>query len=295
MRLHGRGACSHVMLAAAASWAGRSITYAFQATSISNVEIDHLNFSCPVGRAHFGGGPAHILQMISVTKLSVHDNIADGCGDFLANIGGTDVTAYNNRVTNSDNACFDNWGGFTDSKVIRNTCSLMAASGSGVAGIWFTGTNTDGTAATSRRGTAIGNTIYVNTDNQVGIGLNATSGGVNTGHIVADNRIIVNAVSVFAILATGASECRITHNKIVGIGGVSGAAIRVARPATNCDVKDNLAVNWAKAGSGVFQYTGTTGTVSGNKCSGTCATLLGAFPSGVLHSANDNGAGTGRR
>ncbi|CAM6001451.1 unnamed protein product [Sphagnum balticum] len=265
-------------------------TSAFTNTSSTNIEVSGCRFIWP-----YGYGSVHILQWTGTTNVNVHDNISDGAGDFVADIGTISTTEHDNVVTNVSNACFDHWNGFNDASVVNNYCSTYASSGAGLGAIQFTGISTGGGAANSLGYSAIGNTIYMNNANSPQcIEINGYSGGGGTDDrgVIANNRCYVTGGnSSWGVLIQYANNGTVHDNVFYNNGGAY-SAVNVNSGSTGWDVHDNRAVNWKAGAAGVFTNDGAAGSLHDNTADSSSSTpLLGTLGTDVISYGNDNGTG----
>lgn len=261
---------------------------AFQGTSISNVQIDNLSFSWPI----LDQSPIHILDFTTATNVRILNNNSDGAGNFTAMRGTTKTLEQGNYVTGVSNACYDHWQGFTDAQVINNYCSTAVLLAHGNFGIAFTGINTDGTAANSSGGVAIGNVIYINSWNGQGIVVNGhASGGTDDDIIISNNKITVtNSTGNWGILVTDhANNIEIHDNIFIGSNTSSTySAIGAFSTATNVRIHDNQAINWNVATNSIFDNTTVGGSLVNNVAYGSTGALLTAVAT-TLVSGNSTG------
>ena len=262
-----------ITAAPAGAWSGGRIDVGFGATSGSNFEISGCQFRFPYRNPNYGGGHAHILEFVGVSHVNIHDNVFDGGGDAVAQIGTTDTWEVSNRATNLSNACYDHWGGFTDAHTNGNFCSVLDTHGRGVAGIQFTGIASGGGIANSNRFEAIDNTLYINHNDGQCIEINGhkLGGSDDNGRIIGNRCVIANGYAAWGILVSGRStNGEIADNVLEGNGGKFGA-VNIESPATGWNVHDNVAINWDPGRHQVFENAGETGQLTNNRAFGSCA------------------------
>lgn len=289
-RVYGAGAGS--VITQSGTWgggvmSGAGTSSAFNcANAASGIQIERLNFSYATGN-----GATHILEFTNCSHIKISNNMSNGAGDLVAIIGGSDVVEIGNTATNISNSCYDQWGGALDVRVIGNYCSTFSGAGAGLGAIQFTGINTDGSAASTIGFVAYGNQIYINNANapQCFIINGHASSGTDKSVLVANNRCVVQGGnSSWGVLVTGKGLNGIIEGNYFEGNAGSFSAIAVQSPAANFTLSNNIAYNWQAGAAGVFQYTGTSGTVRGNRSySGSSPTLDIAGDSTIVVYDND--------
>jgi hypothetical protein len=292
-----------------ASWSGGAVGPAFWQTTGTNFEVSGCNFVFPNTIAGFGSGSPHTLQFAGVSHVFVHDNFFNGSNDSVANIGSTDVWVTNNSSINMVDGCYDNWGGFTDTHINFNYCSIKNTAASGADGISFTGINTDSSAANSIGFEALGNTIHLAINNGAQcVAVNGYNGGGSDNRgVVANNRCVLGSgVSAWGYLVMyTASNIDIHDNYCEGDGVTVGAYSCAAAytPATNVLIHHNIAYKWwSTTANSIFSNTAVGGTLEANEAytsligtgagtAVTAANMLGYTAASTLIAGNDVGSG----
>ncbi len=250
------------------------ISSAFLANSGTNFEVSGCQFKFPYRNPNYGeAGYAHILQFVGVSHVHIHDNVFDGGGDAVAEIGTTDTWEVSNRATNVSNVCYDHWGGFTDAHTNGNYCTALDTHGGGVAGIAFTGIATGGGIANSVGFEARDNVIYMDHNNAQCIEINGhKSGGTdNNGQIIGNRCLVTGGHFSWGILVTGNSVGGIIKDNLLEGDNGAYSAVGVYAPAAGWRVIDNAAINWNSGKKPVFQSTETSGEFRNNNAFASCA------------------------
>jgi hypothetical protein len=277
---------SVITAAPATKWPSGQITYLFGRVSgatLTGLEISGCRFAFPYGNPAYGGGYAHILNLAAFSGVSVH-----GGADFVSIIGSSNVFEQHNVHTNASNSCYDHWGGFTDVHVNANVCSTLAAATTGVAGIAFTGINTDQSAANSNGFEAIGNTIYVNNSNGQAIAINghATGGTDDTGRIIGTKIVLAPGVTSWGILVVGhANHIEIADTVCSGGAGLF-SCVGAYSPATGVAIHDSQTTSWQAGGNGIYANTSVGGSVHDNLSYSSSLPLLGSLAPTVTYHDN---------
>jgi hypothetical protein len=262
-----------IAAAPAILWRG-GVNIAFGATSGSNFEVSGCHFIYPYGNPNYGGGAAHILEFVGVAHVLIHDNVFDGGGDAVAEIGTTDTWEESNRATNASNACFDHWGGFTGAHTNKNYCTTLATAGPGVGGIQFTGIDTNGAPADSVGFEAKDNLIYVNNGNApqcIEINGSQLGGADNNGSVIGNRCIVTGGNRAWGILVTGYSSHGEIADNVLEDNGGDYSAVAIFSPAKDWNVHGNMAINWSSGRQGAFKSTAQTGKLTDNRIYSSCA------------------------
>lgn len=261
-------------------------------TSSTNITVDGLHIVYPEGAAF---GSSHMITMQGASHVTIKNLVGDGGGDMTANVGGTDWTIISNQMTNAANACYDNWGGFTDVRVVSNSCSTYPAAAAGVGAIQCTGINTNLTAANSSGCQVIGNTITINNaTTPQGIEINGhASGGTDDKFIVSDNKIYVTDFQqAWGILVTGHANNGIIHNNYCEGQYGAESCVGAFTPATNVMIDHNIANKWVTGSQGVYANTAPGGTITNNEAYASSSPAIYATnDSSAMISGNDTGIG----
>lgn len=188
---------------------------------VHDLAID--NTSGPTTGAHI-----HALGFYKVTRAGVYNiTITSASGklmdDGTAFVASKEYYVRNNKIYGTINACIDQWGGSSDFDISGNLCDGLNLANYG---ILVSGFNTDLTAATSQRGSIVGN--VVKNFPQAGIwlqgGWNTVSGGGATYGLVKDIQVVGNHVSSIStyhgIYLSDANYNSVVGNTLENIGSV---------------------------------------------------------------------------
>lgn len=284
------------------SWVGGINHQAFvTAAGATNIVIAGFYFAYTA--SYVGGTHIITLGLLGTgSKMTVKDNISTYGGDFVANIGNTDVMITNNKAYNVSNACFDSWSGATNVSITNNFCTLL---GTASRGIEFTGLTTALTAATTTNLIATGNTIYLQSAAQQGINVDGLTPGCagNAAEkygTIADNHIFMAAgLQGYGILLRFCATYWDVHDNQIYSDGtdMTSPAIAANSDTNQILIHHNLVYNWnnqtSGADRGLFRNASIGGTLEFNECySCTTATaLIGAVDSTTLTFGNDTGTG----
>jgi hypothetical protein len=286
-------------------WQGALAQQAFiLAASASNVTIRGVNFQYD----NSASGNCEMIQLFSTNShVLLTDNTANWCGDFVANIGASDVIITNNRVYNAQNSCFDSWHGAQNVVIASNICTTTR---SATTGVFFTGYHNPGPTGDLNKGmTVVGNIFTIGGSASVGIEVNGNPGVSGTGDctsgtstddrgVIADNVFYgPSGLAGYGILIRFcANNWDVHDNQIYSDGTVQNdPAIAAYTIGTNVHIHHNQVYNWdnENAGSTRGQFANSTvgGSITFNECYSCGATLIGLTDATTMIVGNDTGTG----
>lgn len=292
----------------------RNIDYTAGNTDIYIHDLAIDNTSGPTTGAHI-----HALGFYKVTRAGVYNiTITSASGklmdDGTAFVASKEYYVRNNKIYGTINACIDQWGGSTDFEISGNLCDGLNLDNYG---ILVSGFNTDLTAATSQRGSIVGNVVK----NFPGVGIwlqggwNTVTGGGATYGLVEKVSVIGNSVSGISgyhgIYLTDASNNTVVGNTMENIGRL-GLVVTSENGgvSTNNVLSDNVIVscNAAAASSPCIQLmpSASYNTFDNNTIVGTSQSYSyvidggatgniirgGITPVGTIGDISDGGTGT---
>ena len=311
VQIHGNGYT--ITGAAASQWSGSTVPYFFVGSgSTLNVLIEGVRFVCDTT----SGNASHIIQAtVGDSDWNIDNNVsgvqgtsvANGCGNFLADVGGTNIKTQGNHAYNWTNACLDHWDGATGAEDHGNFCSNLAGySGNNSAALQFTGCGVGCAAGVNTNLYIADDNIIILNDAKNGQGINingfASCGSSYGQRISIHDNIIINASSAphWGILA---SDCvqniEIHHNYCEQTGSTTGySCVSAQSPSANVKIDNNIAINWqATSAQWIFSNNATNGTLYFNDCltfnGGTCASTLVGTVSATVAQFGNGAASTG--